>query len=77
VHRGEVVTVYARTAGIQIRTVARAREDGARGELVAVDSLLDHSGFHARVSGIREVEVYARSPRVETAEAAGPDATQR
>ena len=73
VQRGEVVTVYARTAGIQIRTAARARDDGSQGELVAVESLLDRSTFYARVSGIREVEVYARSPRVETVEAAGPE----
>jgi flagella basal body P-ring formation protein FlgA len=71
VRRGEVVTVYARTAGIQIRTAARARDDGSQGDLVSVQSLLDRSTFYARVSGIREVEVYARSPRVETSEAGG------
>jgi flagella basal body P-ring formation protein FlgA len=71
VRRGEVVSVYARTAGIQIRTAARARDDGSQGDLVSVESLLDHSAFYARVSGMREVEVYARSPRVETVEA-GP-----
>jgi flagella basal body P-ring formation protein FlgA len=73
VRRGEVVTVYARTAGIQIRTAARARDDGSQGDLVSVQSLLDRSTFYARVSGIREVEVFARSPRVETAEAGGPE----
>jgi flagella basal body P-ring formation protein FlgA len=69
VRRGEIVTVYARTAGIQVRTAARARDDGSQGDLVSVQSLLDRSTFYARVSGIREVEVYARAPRVETAEA--------
>jgi flagella basal body P-ring formation protein FlgA len=73
VRRGEVVTVYARTAGIQVRTAARARDDGSQGDLVSVQSLLDRSMFYARVSGIREVEVFARSPRVETAETGGPE----
>ncbi len=61
VHRGDVVTVYANTAGIRIRTTARARDDGSQGELVAVESLLDRSTYYARVSGIREVEVFARA----------------
>ncbi|MGA2617018.1 MAG: flagellar basal body P-ring formation chaperone FlgA [Thermoguttaceae bacterium] len=72
VHRGEVVTVYANTAGIRIRTTARARDEGSPGELVAVQSLLDRSTYYARVSGIREVEVFARAPRVECEEASGP-----
>jgi flagella basal body P-ring formation protein FlgA len=67
VHRGDVVTVHANTAGIRIRTNARARDDGSQGDLVAVESLLDHSTYYARVSGIREVEVYARATRVESA----------
>jgi flagella basal body P-ring formation protein FlgA len=71
VRRGEVVTVYARAAGIRIRTVARSRDNGGEGELVAVESLADRSTFFARVSGIREVEVYARAPRTEAAEREG------
>ena len=63
VHRGEVVTVYANAAGIRIRTTARARDEGGEGELVSVQSLLDHSTYYARVSGIREVEVFARVAR--------------
>ena len=72
VRRGEVVTVYARAAGIRIRTMARARDDGGEGELVAVEPLTDRNTFFARVSGIREVEVFARSPRAETLEAGQP-----
>jgi flagella basal body P-ring formation protein FlgA len=64
VHRGEVVTVVARAGGIRIRTNARAREDGSVGELVAVESLLNRSNYYARVSGTREVEVFARPPQV-------------
>ncbi len=63
VRRGEVVTVYARAAGIQVRTHARAREDGAEGDLIHVESITERSTFLARVSGVREVEVYARAPR--------------
>ena len=65
VHRGEVVTVLARAGGIRIRTNARARDDGSVGELVAVESLLNRSTYYARVSGVREVEVYARPMQVE------------
>jgi flagellar basal body P-ring formation protein FlgA len=65
VHKGDVVTVYAACPGIRVRTNARARDDGSQGELVAVESMLDRSTFFARVSGIREVEVYARAPRFE------------
>ena len=72
VRRGEVVTVYARAAGIRIRTMARARDDGGEGELVAVETLTDRSTFFARVSGIREVEVYARAPRAEVSQSGQP-----
>ena len=65
VHRGEVVTVYAQSGSIRIRTVARARDEGSVGELVAVESLLNKSTYYARVSGTREVEVYARPARVD------------
>jgi len=59
VHRGEVVTVYARAAGVQVRTTGRARDDGSFGTPVEVESLLDRSIIFARVSGPQEVEVQA------------------
>jgi len=65
VHHGDVVTVYAQSGAVRIRTNARARDEGSVGELVAVESLLNRSTYYARVSGIREVEVYARPSRVE------------
>jgi len=77
VRRGEVVSVYARAAGIRIRTMARARDDGGEGELVAVETLTDRSTFFARVSGIREVEVYARSPRAEVTQSGQPTLLRR
>ena len=64
-HRGEVVTVLARAGGIRVRTNARAHEEGSVGELVAVESLANRSTYYARVTGNREVEVYARPPQVE------------
>jgi len=70
VRRGEVVTVYARSPGINVRTNARARDDGSLGELVAVESLEDREPYFARVSGIREVEVYARAMRARPRETA-------
>ncbi len=59
VRRGDVVTVIVRAAGIQVRTQARARDNGAHGELVAVESLEDRKTFFAQVSGVRSVEVLA------------------
>ncbi len=65
VRRGEVVTVYARNAGICVRTLGRARDNGSLGELVAVESLQDRTTYFARVSSAREVEVYARSAKAD------------
>jgi len=64
VRRGDVVTVYARTGGIQVRTTARARDDGSAGELVMIESLRDRKRYFARVTGTREVDVFAESTRV-------------
>jgi flagella basal body P-ring formation protein FlgA len=59
IHRGDAVTLYARAAGLQVRTTVRSREDGALGALVAVESLTSREVFYARVTGIQEAEVYA------------------
>jgi len=59
VERGETVTVFARTAGITVRTYAIARQDGALGDLVQVQTLDSKDRFTARVSGRRELEVFA------------------
>jgi flagella basal body P-ring formation protein FlgA len=65
VHRGDVVTVYARTAGIRIHTTARAKDDGALGDLLAIESLADRKSFTARVCGPRETEVFAQAAQTE------------
>ncbi len=64
VNRGEVVTVYVRRPGIQIRTVARAREDGAHGDLIHVESMTNRDTFLARVTAYQVVEVFATADRV-------------
>ena len=73
VKQGEVVTVYARSSGVTVRTTGRARDTGSVGDLITVESLLDRKAYFARVSGIQEVEVYARAV---TAAANEPAATQ-
>lgn len=57
VHRGEMVTVYARAAGVQIRTTARAMADGGQGDLLDVQGLSGKERFSARVIGFQELEV--------------------
>ncbi len=66
VRRGEIVTVTARTSGVRVSTNARARADGSRGDLIAVESLQDRKPYYVRVCGIREAEVFA--PAVKTRE---------
>ncbi len=61
VQRGDEVIVIARSAGIRVRTTARVREDGSLGDLVAVESLADRKTYFARVTAVREVEVYSRA----------------
>lgn len=64
VHRRDPVTVYVRSPGIRVTTRARAMEDGSRGDLVLVKSMLDDSEYLGQVCGFQEVEVFARSRRV-------------
>ncbi len=63
VRRNDVVTVYARTAGIVVRTVARAREDGSSGDLIEAESLSDRRKYYVRVTGLGEVDVLAYAVR--------------
>jgi flagella basal body P-ring formation protein FlgA len=59
VKRGEVITVVSQGGGIRVSTTARARQDGARGELVQVESLETRERFDARVIGHRQAAVFA------------------
>jgi flagella basal body P-ring formation protein FlgA len=62
VKRGEEIAVVARGGGIQVRTLARARQDGARGELIAVESMETREAYNAVVVGVREAVVLSDSP---------------
>lgn len=64
VERGETVTVFARTSGIAVRTYAIARENGALGDLIQVETLDKKERYVARVSGLRELEVLASGAAV-------------
>jgi flagella basal body P-ring formation protein FlgA len=57
IRKGDVVTVYARGAGIRVRTTARAKSDAGLGDQVTVETLHDRKPFQARVCGVREAEV--------------------
>ena len=59
IRRSEIVTVYAKSAGIRVRTIARARDDGSLGDLIAVESLQDRTSYFARVNGVREVVAHS------------------
>jgi flagella basal body P-ring formation protein FlgA len=66
VKRGELISVSSHAGGIRVQTTVRAREDGARGDLVQVESLQTQERFDARVVGPRAAAVFAPN-RVETA----------
>jgi flagella basal body P-ring formation protein FlgA len=62
VRRGERVSVSARTGGITVRTYALVQQDGGLGDLVAVQTIETKERYSARVSGLRELEVFAAGP---------------
>ena len=76
VRRGDVVTVFVRSAGLLVRTTGRARDDGSTGDLIAIESLLNRQSFFARVTGIQEVEVFAHAAGGGAAPAAAVAAAQ-
>lgn len=76
VRRGDVITVYVRSPGVQVRTTARAKQDGALGDLISVESLLDRRSYYAQVSGIQTAEVYARAVSAAGGARVPPDSPQ-
>lgn len=66
VRRGDIVTVYSRAPGIQIRTRAVARGDGAKGDVILVQTLDKKHKYNAQVSDVHEVVVTALGPRART-----------
>jgi flagella basal body P-ring formation protein FlgA len=75
VRRGDVVDVLVAARGVRVRTKARSRQDGSRGEVVEVESLADRATFLAHVSGLQQVEVLSPSASAErgTVERAAAD----
>jgi len=65
VKRGSVVTVSVQAPGVKLRTTARAREDGSKGDSITVESLLDRKSYLAKVAGIDLVEVTASTSTTE------------
>lgn len=59
VRKGDALTLYARSAGLRVRTTVRAREDGSVGDLITVEALGTREPFYARVTGVQEAEVSA------------------
>jgi len=60
IRRGDVVQVIARAPGLTVRTVGRAKDDGALSHLLPVETLESKGKtIMARVVGPKEVEVYA------------------
>jgi flagella basal body P-ring formation protein FlgA len=66
VKRGEIITVVSQGGGVRVRTTARARQDGAKGELVQVETLETREPYDARVTGLREAAVFAAIGRPPT-----------
>jgi flagella basal body P-ring formation protein FlgA len=59
VKRGEEVSVVSQSGGIRVRTTARARQDGSRGQLVQVESLESKERYDVRVVGVREAAIFS------------------
>jgi flagella basal body P-ring formation protein FlgA len=62
VRRGERVSVRARAGGVVVRTFAIAQQEGSMGDLVAVQAAEGKERYTGRVSGVRELEVFAAEP---------------
>ncbi len=70
VRRGERVAIKARAAGIVVRTFATAQQNGCLGDLMPVQAVEGKASYMARVSGLRELEVFAGGASAEEVAAA-------
>jgi len=59
VKRGDLVTVSSHGGGIRVRTTARARQDGVKGEIIQVETLTQRERFDVRVVGPNQTAVFA------------------
>jgi flagella basal body P-ring formation protein FlgA len=64
VRRGDAVVVVAKAAGVRVRTTVKALADGAVGELLPVESLVNREKFSVVVTGLRQAEVFASGSTV-------------
>lgn len=65
VMRNETISLVARSAGVQVRTSAKALEDGALGDLITIETIeKSKNKLAARVVGPKTVEIYAGVPVV-------------
>jgi len=77
VKKGDVVTVYARNGGVQVRITARAKEDGSQNDVISVESLMDRKLINGRVTGPQEVEVFAKGITAQEPAAVQPASFQQ
>jgi len=75
IKRGELITVVAQGGGIRVSTTARARQDGARGELVQLESLETREKYDARVTGYRQAAVFTATAATTLAREYAPRTT--
>jgi flagella basal body P-ring formation protein FlgA len=59
VHRGEQAIVQVRAGSVLVRTYAVAQQDGSLGDVVMVKALNSKEQYAARVSGSKQLEVFA------------------
>ncbi len=65
VFRNETVSTVSRSAGVQVRTSAKALENGAAGDVITIEMPdKSKSKLSARVVGPKIVEIYAAAPVV-------------
>jgi flagella basal body P-ring formation protein FlgA len=67
IERGQLVTVYAKAAGVVARMTARSLGSGGWGELIQLESPENRQRFTARVTGSQQAEVYASGTTVSPA----------
>ncbi len=63
VKRNDIVTIRAKAAGVTVTVSGIAKDDGAAGEVVTVVPEGSKDPILARVTGMRELEVFASGPR--------------
>ena len=63
VKKNEQVTVRAKAAGVTVTVRGTVKDDGAAGDVVSVVPEGSKETIMARVTGLRELEVFASGPR--------------